>query len=644
MTKLPSEAFLPSGAVDADVSLAHATEHHYSHANGSPPYVLAPYQPGATASVPGSRIHAHSIPRGSHSLFGRPDMLPLSAFSPTSAPAPPINYRPSHLSLSSLQPFDPTGQRPSASQSPAASVRSAKLSPSLGPVVGLRNSISRSVSADAAAPQQTSIHLVQRLAQQNTLIREAWEAERNYLEANRRRAEEVYQEERAIMEDVRDSWEDEKVVLLVEIQSLKERIQRLEGENTTLRAVATQTVQAAGLVSPFSDPRTTSGQQSGGVSSLTPTTVPARDFRQPHNPSVQAPSTHISDADASVLPPGLDGASRRPHFASPGASRMSPTAQPESSPFVPLEPRTQPQNSSPHDFLSSSSEDVETPVAVIDVHEIDPKLEGIPIKATAVQKSTFAEPSDNPSSAPSPPADTSVPQQPKPLPFKRVSSKEQTIQVLAAEESRRLTLHAGHTPNHSLSLFPTMTATDVGTSEGATPTISEPSGSLSAPDAARFSEKGKETEEAEPEHPKITDPDAPLPLGADVYPEPILDPADDVPLKGPLMIKNIPAQDEVFFSRLNAKLETISQGRDALPTVVRSSVSSETVADSLSMAGPSQHTSQTVAPVGGDASHDARSGPERDDEDTPGASQAPDVDVPLKLRTTTNFGAPFGVA
>jgi fibrillarin-like rRNA methylase len=64
----------------------------------------------------------------------------------------------------------------------------------------------------------------QRLLQQNARIREAWEAERKYLEANRERAEEVYKEERALMEEERAEWEAEKATLLAEIRRLQQLV------------------------------------------------------------------------------------------------------------------------------------------------------------------------------------------------------------------------------------------------------------------------------------------------------------------------------------------------------------------------------------------------------------------------------------
>lgn len=693
MTELPSEAYLPFGGLDSRI-LGHGHGHERQHQHGAMPaythagyfnyqYPTSPSRSVASSPLPPpypphhhAGLHPPSTAAGDLCNYAA-----ASASPPNVLPPPPADlYAPSYFGRSpptsqpdhhpSRHPLDasfndlhrasslspPVIGRPGALP-PASSSSSSRATRPLAHVAPSDipgASLSRSVSADAAAPQQSSVHLVQRLAQQNALIRDAWEAERNYLEANRRRAEEVYQEERAIMEDVREGWENEKAAmqqekagLLRELQALKERVQRLEGENTTLKAVAAQSVQVSGVVSPLASQRGGSLDVSTESSSSLSGPAGFAAHRSPSHPSQQGIGP---GPDTDTLPPGLDGASRRPHFASPGGSRMSPNLQPESSPFIPLDPRMQPQNSS-RDFLSSPSEDADTPIPVIDVQEIDPKLEGIPIKATALQRSTFGEPSNKSSPATSPPVDKpSAEQAPlekaaaekqPPGPVKRVSSKDHTVQVLAVEESRRRTMHAGHTPNHSLSLFPGLSAAGgsaaggsaAARSEGTTPTAT------SAP-PEQEDEEQEGDKEKEPEAPGHNQSGEPPLDEAIVEPEAILEPIDDVPLKGPLMVKNIPAQDEIFWEQVNRKLETISQD-NSLPTVMQGALD-----EAETVAGPSdaidtlaQGQSLLVPPVGGDGSHDSHA--EEPASETGGKSVEPDL--PLKLRSTTNFGAPFGV-
>ncbi|CEJ91400.1 hypothetical protein VHEMI07116 [[Torrubiella] hemipterigena] len=550
-----------------------------------------------------------------------------SRFSPTISPThnpAAVQYPPAHLPLdaspATIQRFhsvSPSNLRASLAPRPSLPhLLPQHLQSDVGLSLDGTAPLSRSVSVDTAAPPQPSAQLVQRLQQQNSAIREAWAAERTYLEANRRRVEEVYQEERAIMEDIRDTWQSEKDDMQREMQALRERIQRLEGENAALRAIASPRGSPSFL--PGRAPR--DGSSDGSLNSR------ARSQNPPASGSRQIL------ADLSSLPPGLEGASRRPHFASPGnPSHLSPTHV-GSPPFAPIDPRTQPQVSSQQDFLASHDGSSDSPIPVIDVHEIDPKLEGIPIKATAVQKSTFSEVSNASSSVASPPAASSDQHQESAGEQNSLLvSKAQTLQALAAGEFRRRTLHAGHTPNHSISAFPTMTATDstsansgTGQSEAATPKAAKTEPLDSEHDSDSANELRHQT--------SYTD----APPGEGVFAadeqDPIFEPEDDKPLKGPLMVKNIPAQDEIFWAQVNKKLEPISHGEDALPTVIKSQLD-QADSDMQSSA------SKSVA-VGGDGAADD----DLDDSSFSPSAQASklEADVPLKLRTTTNFGAPFG--
>ncbi|KIL89435.1 hypothetical protein FAVG1_07014 [Fusarium avenaceum] len=659
-TRLMPDAFMPSGGYDS-LSLNNHLPYHNTSNIPSPPnsypragalrhqypqHYLDPCQQH-NQDYNQNQFQRGRIPPASTLSFQPNDSSPLSLESLRAAQSVPPNYRPYPQQADSFNTFDvrpatvsPThGGPPPAPEYRFPASSTAPL-PTVSSSSGLAGaSLSRSVSADAVAATQSSLHVVQRLVQQNQSIREAWEAERNHLEANRRRVEEVYQEERLIMDEVRDTWEVEKEVMAREIEELKERVHRLEGENSALKAMAAQSIQATGVVSPLASQRGGSGE--GSLDNSYFPAPPGRLTSRAQNPTIPA---GVSMTDASFLPPGLDGASRRPHFSSSSA-RVSPTTQPESSPFVPLDPRMQTQNPIAKDFLPSPTEDVATPVPVIDVQEIDPKLEGIPLKATAVQKPTFAasaSPSENPTSpvtSPPGPAAQSPEQSRRPLNV-RGSSKEYTLQALSAVESRRLTMHAGHTPNHSLSLFPKVNPTDPASivGEGATPTVEsvlnlgtaatevEPRDTLTVPvQSDRRDSKVSFVSCAEDLDPNALDA--------------LMEPSDgDKPLKGPLMLRNMPAKDELFWEEVHKKLEPISQGLNSLPAVMQTD-------ETESIAGPSSLNipavgPKSVGPVGGDGSADAKA--ETDHSDGEGSGKAIEADVPLKLKSTSNFGAPFG--
>ncbi|KAF4980272.1 hypothetical protein FZEAL_3684 [Fusarium zealandicum] len=676
-TRLSSEAFLPSGAFDTDVGFPLNNHLPYRNASNipSPPNsyprvgTLRHQYPQHYLNPCHSQGQNHSqrqgqlgrIPPASTLPLQSSDSHPLSLASLRAAQSAPPNQAPNHLQPDSINNFKARPATVSPTYGGPPPVHDHRLPPSStaplptvsssSGVVGA--SLSRSVSADAVAPTQSALHVVQRLIQQNALIREAWEAERNHLEANRRRAEEVYQEERIIMDEVRDEWEAEKESMVREIEDLKERLHRLQGENSALKAVTAQSIQVTGMVSPLASQRGGSGD--GYLENSYFSGPPGRLTSRSQNPSIPTSlsmahsssiPTSLSMAHASSLPPGLDGASRRPHFLSPGSSRVSPITQPESSPFIPLDPRMQTQMPIAKDFLSSPLDDAATPVPVIDVQELDPKLEGIPIKANAVQKSTFAagvSPPENPSSpTTSPPGPAARhPEEAQHPSNARGSSKEYTLQALSAVESRRLTMHAGHTPNHSLSVFPTVNPTDTNSvvGEGATPTVE----TVIDLAAALPTEPDKLVPEQSDRHDSklsfvLSTEDDTSDLD---HLEPMLDPDDgDKPLKGPLMIRNMPAKDELFWEAVNKKLEPISQGQNALPAVMQTSLGDMGLAAGPSGFNAPSHRPRTIDPVGGDASHDAQA--RADDGNDESSSKGLDVEVPLKFKSTSNFGAPFG--
>ncbi len=218
----------------------------------------------------------------------------------------------------------------------------------------------RSVSADAVNAHPHTSQAVQRLVQQNARIREAWEAERKYLEANRERAEEVYKEERAIMEEERAEWDVERAALLQEITRLRQALVRGGGNPQPAK---------------------------GGL-------------------PVPMTGTRISDLSSPRSPNG-------------------------------------PSASTP-DFLrpSNGTETETSPVPIVDVQEIHPELEGIPIKATSVQKATFTDTGSQKGSAAdtppsSTPADSDGARSPR-------GEREQAAQDKAA-------MPAGNAPNRSTS-------------------------------------------------------------------------------------------------------------------------------------------------------------------------------------------------
>ncbi|KAK3337002.1 hypothetical protein B0T19DRAFT_58046 [Cercophora scortea] len=467
----------------------------------------------------------------------------------------------------------------------------------------------RTTSADAlSAPSHAQ--MIRRLVQQNGRIREAWEAERKYLEANRERAEEVYKEERALMEEERVEWEAEKVELLQEIVRLQQQVSGLEGNTRRSRGASFANTKVAYVPG--------HSLRGGGGWEASPESMRS-------SQSSQGNQQNIVNGNAVSHPQQL-----------PERGPFSPVQLPTSSSLDPSSLGSLAASGSPSfgsfPDLSGSLEVDEGPIPVVDVQEIHPELEGIPIKANNIQKSTFTDrPSQNGSKtssrASSPPTDPARP---------RVSprgSKEQTLQVLAAHESDRLTMHAGHTPSHSLSVLPTMSSsgtTTASSSGDSTPKIHQGDGT-NGQGLATIPEVVSTFEDC------ATEPFPPAPTGGeqvtDDGPALMHQPTKDRELKGPLMLRNMPVHDEVFFQRLSDKLEEVSKDSNAaLPAVLKDTSCSDEVVEQ-----PKTTEAQPDALEAGSNHSDAGKGG-----DSPKSGDEQELEIPLKIKKSFNFGAPFG--
>jgi hypothetical protein len=477
-----------------------------------------------------------------------------------------------------------------------------------------------STSDAAGVPAQ--VHMIRRLVQQNGRIREAWEAERKYMEANRERVEEVYKEERALMEEERVEWDLEKEALLRKIAMLEQQVAGLCGYSPRLtKNDVLANVHGKGRRGGGSE---LSPDSSGSLRSSTSSQGKAKPSQR-NGSGDSGPFPSVGNAASQTQAPLQPDLEFAQHHRLP---LFSPSKQPESSPFIPMMDNNSSSSSSNnsniinHGMGSSPPKEDGTPVPTFDVQEIIPTSEGIPIKASAVQK-TFSDGCGSPlpvsrptSRTPSPPADRSnLDASPKPV-------KEQTLQVLAANAITRLTMHAGHTPNHSLSVLPTVTATTTSSSGETTPTLMQ-----------MVTDSSVAASSSEPSEPPATvkSKDSGVDMGDTIFE---LDPEEDRPLKGPLMVRNMPAHDEIFFKCLSDKLEEVSKGTEAaVPTVLRDVVEPESATD------PKPEDTNR-APAGPD---DAAAEKLDKDKSSPRSSDGEEIEVPLKIKKSSNFGAPFGV-
>ncbi|KAH7029442.1 uncharacterized protein B0I36DRAFT_350320 [Microdochium trichocladiopsis] len=563
MSRLPSDSFLPSGGM-----FDHNDPSGFYRGNDVSPLSL----PHALHHAPGQqyfdtlaqRIAAHpaSIP------------VPNSRSSRLSPPASDLDKRTRSLSPS----------RHSSSQAWIGS-------PSISAVsnASLATSPDNSLDASALALQ------LRRVTLQNRRLLENWEAERTHLEANRARAEEVYREEREIMDEERDLWMQQRTNLELKIIELEQRAQLAETQCDTLARqldfMSKQARASSKAQSPSGTSRTSSKNQNRSAS-----TSPSA--------SGSASIKFLSPKD------GISPLTGKP-FAGTGVT------MPESKPFIPLDPRMQgpsPGSGSPNECPSQ--------VPSIDVSEVVPQLEGIRLKQPTLEKPTFTivEP---PSCSP-PAAKASSPSAGSPAGSPgskaRTSPVERAIQALQAPEASRLTMHAGHTPNHSMSfsklptLMSTATANTAGSSGAVTPNEGnvEMAGSgLGKPAAGAFEIVPSHGEDAQ---------------AVSEDPHAIFEPSEgDRPLTGTTHLMNRPAVDEPFLQLLSEKLQSV----DPTPTVVRNTLSEEAEAEL---------TRQTPAPA---PAADVPASKE-DATDTPEAPEQIEEDIPLKFKTGSNFGLPFG--
>lgn len=460
--------------------------------------------------------------------------------------------------------------------------------------------------------------MIRRLVRQNGRIREAWEAERKYMEANRERVEEVYKEERALMEEERVEWDLEREALLRKIAVLEQRVAGLCGYSPRLTKNDVHAKRGGGGFSMPSQDNTKSSASSQANRNST-----QRNGSEESWSVGQVTSTLNDKTQSPFIAPDLE-------FAQHHISRLSsPHEQFESSPFFPkMDNRSCNSNAttSNHGMVSPPKSDDGAPVPIVDVQEIIPTSEGIPLKASAVQKTTFSDGSGSASAGSksrsrsrSPPAD------PTKLGASLKPARVETVQLLAADETSRLTMNAGHTPNHSLSLVPTVTATTASSSGESTPTF-VPSQPIDSVVTASSNE--------------LTEPPTTVKGGAsgaetDSLADRTLDPEmeQDRPLKGPLMVRNMPAHDEVFFRKLSDKLEEVSKGTEAsVPTVLRDVAETENK--------PTQDGDSTQQQFA--ITKNAAADKSDTDGSSPQSNKGEEVDVPLKMKKSSNFGAPFG--
>ncbi|OAQ58199.1 hypothetical protein VFPPC_11920 [Pochonia chlamydosporia 170] len=250
-----------------------------------------------------------------------------------------------------------------------------------------------------------------------------------------------------------------------------------------------------------------------------------------------------------------------------------------------LGPCIGPQNSAAAAILNLTTPGVE-PTRVIDVREIYPDLEGIPIKAKTVQNPTFETTFSTLKLVGSPTASHENALRNHANKERKVGltiseksdidcrrygnvslpgAEDQSKRAPATDESYHLIMHAGHTPRHSLSSFPAMAAAE----------INRVSACNRGSRPAAFASSALEHKHGDTSSNCHYSRKAHVRAGEQVFLEDLNfaghpGPADDAPVQRSPTIENLPEQDEIFWAELSQRLERISLGEQPLPKVLLS--------------------------------------------------------------------------
>ncbi|KAL3418934.1 hypothetical protein PVAG01_09155 [Phlyctema vagabunda] len=265
-----------------------------------------------------------------------------------------------------------------------------------------------------------------------------FDGEKKEMLANRERVEDLWKEERGL-------WDEEKNILMDRISKLESQLEKIKaasqlstGSNSQIlsRTGSQRRAPTSGMVSAaFASP--------GSIDGTAAKAVPQESGRNAdgsayYAPAPQNPSRTFDTSESDTM--------RVDDLTAPREDPIRVTAKELTSSDFGVQ--------SPPAELASISE---TPAETIDISHIQPELEGVPIKASAVAPS-FAAKVLSPNSALSP-ARLSPNIRPPPRDITNLNrsishdKKPTALDVMRAPIDHRLTMHAGHTPNHSISNF-----------------------------------------------------------------------------------------------------------------------------------------------------------------------------------------------
>jgi hypothetical protein len=445
----------------------------------------------------------------------------------------------------------------------------------------------RSASAD-----DNSAALVEDWRVYTQKLRSQSEGERAHMMADRARVEEVMADERAL-------WDRERDIL-------KARIAELEAELGKRKA--------SGTPEGISPPRQRPNLRHGPIT-----------FTSPGSNAVSV--TGSFDGSGRGVPQESGRNADGSPFYAPAPRNPSRSFDPSEVRDFRVDSMTAPRESAirvTSKELTSSDFGVKSPPSAhslspipetstesIDISHIQPELEGVAIKATAVSP-TFAAKVLSPQRSPpklspdvKPPGrDVTNMQRSVSSGSSREEKEKKTLEVVFQPENRRLTMHAGHTPNHSITKFAFLG--DMSESGNATPTQDHPGQEQNHDPQQRRSSLA-------PGHENLAQPPR---EGSHEHGQEHEHDHDqgDRELSGPLGLINEATKDDAFLAQLTEKLEEARKSSDPSPSTESSSSQDRSLSPRKRL------------PV----------------EESDGEEDDKDEGPPLRLRPSFNFGRPMG--
>ncbi|KAI9641653.1 hypothetical protein NHQ30_009508 [Ciborinia camelliae] len=467
----------------------------------------------------------------------------------------------------------------------------------------------------SASAENTAAQLIEDFRKYAQKLRDQYESEIAHITADRQRAMEVIEGERAhiaadrkrameVIAEERELWDKERGLLVARIRDLEAKLAskgetvppvgvfNLELANIGFNPAGVSNIKghAKANLSPAGSGSTESKKSSHGHPEIKQESGRNADGSPFYAPAPKNPTRTFS-TDSDTL--------RVEDIHAPGPTIIQVTQELTPSDFVGSSQHVSPEVSVPnHSGVHWEAESDIIGGSSIDISRIAPDLEGVPIRASAVDPVFVAQVLSPRSSSPGS------------SPSNKPPGRDVGLSLGKAHlepESKRLTMYAGHTPNHSISRFADLVSGEDETPRGFDGTFDRNS-LVPIPD-----ENGVER------------------CALDrLQPDDDEEEVHDRPLTGQLGLTNVPARDETFLEALGKRLEEVKNSRPASKDT-SPSASVGSLSPVLEMKRPGGRG------IGGGGEGKQCADEERDYEDQDEA-----MDVTLKLKPSLNFGRPMG--